>query len=244
MHTQSLLEGLHISAFWAALAPDLVVGAVVVETLAGRAARLAAVTLELSLPAYHTCYPLQGGRAAACVVALGGDGVIDASASLLRRLSGCGHINRVEGRVGVGVGGGVRRGHCRDSADYLWRAAFDCCGGVYPGECLRAGFGLYCTGDPRTVHLRMREYEQRRCVSAICSPARVCGSWVVNPVKKPQRSSEVIGSESDVRLPHGWSHSGFESVVERVTSGRERNQRSSLTMVMSLGGWRAGRRAA
>lgn len=47
-----------------------------------------------------------------------------------------------------------------DGADYVRRmAALDCCGGVYPGVCLRAGFGLYCTGDPRTVHLRTRDYE-------------------------------------------------------------------------------------
>ena len=31
---------------------------------------------------------------------------------------------------------------------------------------------------------------------------------------------------------------------ERGKSGRERNQRDSLTVVMILGGWRAGRRAA
>lgn len=112
-HTQSLLEGLHISALWAALAPDLVVGAVVVEALAGRAARLTAVALKLSLPAYYACYPLYGGRAAACVVPLGRGWVVGASAALVRRLSGRGRINRVEGWVGVGVGGGVRRGHCR-----------------------------------------------------------------------------------------------------------------------------------
>jgi hypothetical protein len=47
--------------------------------------------------------------------------------------------------------------------------------------------------------------------------------------------------------PHGRVHSGFEgfeNVVERETTGRECNQRDSLTAVMSLGGWKAGRRAA
>lgn len=46
---------------------------------------------------------------------------------------------------------------------------------------------------------------------------------------------------------HGRAHSGFEGfedVVERETAGRERNQRDSFTVVMILGGWRAGRKAA
>jgi hypothetical protein len=46
-----------------------------------------------------------------------------------------------------------------DGAGYVWwRRVFDCCGGAYPGEYLTAVVGLYCTGDPGTVHLRTREY--------------------------------------------------------------------------------------
>lgn len=46
---------------------------------------------------------------------------------------------------------------------------------------------------------------------------------------------------------HGRTYNGFEgfeNVVERETTSRERNQRDSLTAVISLGGWKAGRRAA
>lgn len=113
--TQSLLEGLDITALGTALSPLLVVGAGMSQAGAGAAAGADAVALELALPAYHACQSL--GLGDARVV---GDGLSGRRRVVSVRIGAPGAL-----LAGAGADAVVGRIHHGDGAGFLQQAVLE-----------------------------------------------------------------------------------------------------------------------